>query len=257
MQTEDSAAVAQVRSASNMNTLENGTLAGALQQKTESVENSLTGQLHEAQSSATFLQKAYQNKGNAYVANLTSWAIWALLVVLCYIFVYHPEHEHGLFVPEDADPVEVFHKNHFGCFHNMHDCICTCFCLPLRWADTMDMASIFSYKVAFEIFMGLTLLNVMTGGQIVFGLFTLVAMIYGRQEIRRMLGIPYGNCQSCIFDCCFIFWCPCCAIIQEARVVRDAVHASLRALPASSLLPPDVEQKQMPPKKALGCLTCK
>jgi len=91
------------------------------------------------------------------MGGLASWTIWAVLVFLVYLFCYNPEYEKGLLTAVDsADPVEVFYKEHFNCWHNAHDCLCACFCVPLRWADTMDIAGILTFNTAFEVFMTLS-----------------------------------------------------------------------------------------------------
>jgi len=200
-----------------------------LQDQRASAMELMMDQLQHVQSKAfVLIESAASSSAKRYMAGLTTWLIWAVLVFLAYMFVYQPEHEKkNLDAEEEADPIEIFHYEHFRCLQNSHDCICSVFCSPLRWADTMDMAHIMTYKLAFQIMMLFTLLNIIAGGQIGLGIFTVSLMVYGRQEIRRVLGLANHDCESCIVDCCFVFWCPCCAIAQEARVVRDAVRKKL------------------------------
>jgi len=220
---------AVTESDSKLSSTESQTGFVMLQDQRASSMELLMDQLQYVQSKASVLmESAASSSAKRFMAGLTTWLIWAVLVFLAYMFVYQPEHEKSSpDADEDSDPVEIFHNEHFRCLHNSHDCICSVFCSPLRWADTMDMAHVMTYKLAFQIMMLFTLLNVIAGGQIGLGVFTVSLMVYGRQEIRRVLGLANHDFESCIVDCCFIFWCPCCAIAQEARVVRDAVRTKL------------------------------
>ncbi|KAJ6047561.1 PLAC8 family-domain-containing protein [Penicillium canescens] len=63
------------------------------------------------------------------------------------------------------------------------------------------------------------------------GLFTCLGFVWShwilqtirRSELRQQFGIK-GNCCG---DCCAVFWCSCCAIIQEEK------EAELRTRPAA------------------------
>lgn len=77
-------------------------------------------------------------------------------------------------------------------------------------------------------------------GCFTWGAFTTSIMVVHRQGLRRMFSMPYGNFSTLSSDWCFIFWCPWCAIAQEARAVSDAYmsgHSSVRGGPAPEVLP--------------------
>jgi len=215
----------------------------------------LSVQMHEVRDEAsTLVNTMASTPAQRYLAGLTCWAIWAMLMFLVYMFAYHPEHEMSLVADEDADPAHIFDNEHFHCFHNSQDCMSSLFCAPLRWADTMHMANIMTYNMAFEVFIIFSLLNVITGTYILNGLFTTTIMMYGRHEIRRVLGLPRGDCEASLFDCCFVLLCPCCAIAQEARVIRDAVKASLQVTSErDAKLPAALAEPQVKPSSAKRC----
>lgn len=76
-----------------------------------------------------------------------------------------------------------------------------------------------------------------TYGIFFFGIFTTGAMLYFRQKMRMVLDVEHGDFRTCFLDCCFLFWCPCCAIAQEARVVQEAYatnHPAVASGPASA-----------------------
>lgn len=77
-------------------------------------------------------------------------------------------------------------------------------------------------------------------GCFTWGAFTTFIMVIYRQGLRKMLSLPYGNFSTLAFDWCFVFWCPWCAIAQEARAVSDAYkagHPSVRSGPAADIGP--------------------
>lgn len=75
-------------------------------------------------------------------------------------------------------------------------------------------------------------------GCFTWGVFTTAAMLYCRQRIRAMLGLEHYDLPTIAGDWCFLFWCPWCAVAQEARVVNAAYrtsHPSVKGGPADDL----------------------
>jgi Cys-rich protein (TIGR01571 family) len=50
----------------------------------------------------------------------------------------------------------------------------------------------------------------------IFGLYTIIVMIKLRMTIRSKYNIPEDNCIGCE-DCCCIFFCGCCSVVQMAH----------------------------------------
>ena len=67
-------------------------------------------------------------------------------------------------------------------------------------------------------------------GSIVFGVFQLyvvIAFAYARMNFRKKYDIEPDCCgDSCMGDCCTVWWCSCCAAIQMEQHTHDSnVHS--------------------------------
>lgn len=108
----------------------------------------------------------------------------------------------------------------FSCLGDTGICCWTCWCAPIRWADTMRMLGLFSFWGAMAVWLGLALLDALTLG-LVFWIALLCVQIFQRQKIRKIFDID-DSASSCVEDCLLYLLCPCCAICQEARQVELA-----------------------------------
>lgn len=164
-------------------------------------------------------QETYSWKQCTLVSTI-SLAIWMVLSYLVWSCAYTSSWS----IEKTADyeqPATVFTEGHFRCFQAPQICICATFCPALRWADTVDAAGFLEASVALAAFFGCTFLNGATF-TFVYGVFTFGLMFTYRQKLRLKLGLKAWSLQSCIIDSLFVFFCPCCAIAQEARVVKYA-----------------------------------
>jgi len=157
--------------------------------------------------------------------------ILALVAFIYWSFKDFPSREVSL----NYDPI-AFEKGYFvhGLFRCLSApsicCLTTC-CFTIRWADTIRMANLLPFVLALCILEGLMLLpevaGIFTSDLQLEGLafYLCVAfMVYYRQQIRKMFGMPHGDCQSVTEDCLAYSFCACCAAIQEARQLEDAWH---------------------------------
>ena len=58
---------------------------------------------------------------------------------------------------------------------------------------------------------------------LVLGIIALVAMTQVRYYMRLKWNIPADCCEGsgCLSDCCCVYWCGCCSIIQMMRHTHD------------------------------------
>lgn len=169
------------------------------------------------------------------VSCILSWLIWMVLALLIYSCCFPSEPE---FLSDPEDPMQVFKHQHFGCFKTPRMCCCSLFCPAIQWADTMHLAGFLKVWVGLAVFFACALLNsMMMIGVACVGTCTSCLIILYRQRLREKLGMKSWTCSNCLFDFIFVCCCPCCAIAQEARVVRYAYQGSpytARASPQQS-----------------------
>lgn len=154
------------------------------------------------------------------VTSIVSWLIWVVLgvLILCFLIPSQPEAWQD---PED--PQQTFLRHHFACFRRPRICLCACFCPAVQWADTVHLAGFLKVWIGFAVFCACALLNSLTfGGFACMGFFTSCLVIVYRQHLREKLGLKAWSGPNCLFDCLYVCCCPCCAIAQEAQVVRYA-----------------------------------
>jgi len=115
-------------------------------------------------------------------------------------------------------------------------CLLACCCPGIRWADTMRMAGITSFFTGIFLFAFLSSVASATAG--LTGLILLCILTARRQSLRAMFQIPSGTIGTYLTDCCVYCWCPCCAIIQEARQMEEAYsvrHRIIERIPKLAL----------------------
>lgn len=168
---------------------------------------------------------------------VVTWAIWLTLSMFVWAFVYPDEpdvEKHMDMESFERDPVKTFTARHFGCFQTPMITFCACVCPALRWADTVNLAGIMRFRAAIAGFAFCALLNGLTyNTALIYGIFTWLLIVYCRQKLRARLNLPNWTCLSCCCDIFFVFCCTCCAIAQEARVVRYSYERSVTGVPAT------------------------
>jgi Cys-rich protein (TIGR01571 family) len=149
-----------------------------------------------------------------------SWIIQMILALLVYSFFFPSEPD--LFI-NPKDPIATFKKDHFGCFKRPSICICALCCPAIQWADSMHLAGLLKAHLAMALFFVCMLLNGFTlMGVTEYGIFTAILIVICRQRLREKLGLEKWTAPNVVLDCCYVFFCTCCAISQEAQVVRYA-----------------------------------
>lgn len=156
------------------------------------------------------------------------WLSWTVVAVLMANFVYKRQ-----LVEQDlamkSDPVYDMENGHFGCMEDPQSCFYSCCCPQIRWADTLSQAGFMSFWAAFSFMTILILLNIFSFGKGAFGIWSALAFLYYRQQLRSKLELPHHDMKTCAIDCCFGLWCACCLIAQEARTVKSAYEAGHEA----------------------------
>lgn len=98
-------------------------------------------------------------------------------------------------------------------------CFRSWFCLPYRWADTVDQMSVGSFWPLLLLLQTCWMFSGVTEG--VAGVIGLVILVFYRQKLRAAYGMQRGTPQSYAED--FLTWSFCgpCAAVQEARQVES------------------------------------
>jgi len=155
-----------------------------------------------------------------------SWGIYVALALLIWLVCY-PGAPAKAAVPGDIeDPKLTLENGHFACLTNPEICICACLCPGLRWADTMNLIGFMKIAVGLSIYFFCQLLNGFGYGNAYFGVATLLVILYNRHRLREKFELPSWTLGSCCFDAIYIFFCPWCAIAQEARTVTHHLQKS-------------------------------
>lgn len=158
------------------------------------------------------------------------------LVVL--VAHYWRTHKVELFAHQDKeeelkaspDAFEDWRFSLFGCLEDVNTCVCGCCCPAILWSETISrVPGLLTFWVAFVAFVGLQfgtqiVIYLVGGTSGFFGLLFLVLLVYYRQQMRRkfkMENTPVKVVLDVATYCC----CSCCAIIQEARHVREAIES--------------------------------
>jgi Cys-rich protein (TIGR01571 family) len=149
-----------------------------------------------------------------------SWIIWSVLGFLVFqvFFTQAPE------VYRDAeDPVDTFEYGHFFCNRREKLCCCAFLAPCALWADTMNLAGFVKPPFSLFLFCVAGLLNALTNwcDNFMFGIFTAMLIVHYRQKLRAKLSLKHSSAATYWNDCVYVFLCPCCAIAQEAQVVRN------------------------------------
>lgn len=153
--------------------------------------------------------------------------IWAAVVLVVASFYYkekqHPPKDKAAPAPRcDLAPLRTgeWRFGLFDCLEEPALCLFSCCCTPVRWADTMRMACLLSFSGALLLFVGLIVLDTVCVGVSIFVL--LGFLVYFRQRVRKLFGIPSGDFMTVGQDCMTYLFCCWCAVAQEARQLEEA-----------------------------------
>lgn len=164
--------------------------------------------------------------GLGYLYTFIFWAIFVVSCVLVYFLCYkncvsQPEASEGV-TPRLEDLQKEFTSGHWHCFEDGEVCFCSFICMPLRWSDTQNLAKMIGFWTAFALFAVMLLLNnALAAGPF----FTAGLIVYYRQQLRKKLKLENDNVRTCCVDFCYAFWCPCCAVAQEAHIVKEGIQS--------------------------------
>lgn len=174
----------------------------------------------------------------AVIKRLLIWLIFLVFCIVMYTCFYKPglpgttetsnilERLTWLQTKSDSDEKvtaeAIFKTGHFHCLEDVGTCIPAFLCMPIRWSDTLSVSWCLGFWFSFVLWEIAAAANCFTYGLPFFGLFTCVLMLILRQNVRAKLRLPrWGPC-TLFYDCCFVCWCPCCAVAQEARAMNEA-----------------------------------
>jgi len=112
-----------------------------------------------------------------------------------------------------------FSYHQFRFWEEPEICVWSCLCPCIRWADTVAAMSMVGFNFALCVSLSLWVLDICTGGVVIWVVMAVVFTYY-RREIRKRLAM--NTAGKILTD--FVLWCfcPCCAILQEARQIQDA-----------------------------------
>lgn len=160
---------------------------------------------------------------NVFLTALSSLCVWLMLVLItvkcCYPVGYVPMGE------APYTPQIVLEIGHFWCFNDCQVFIWSLFCPVIRWADTLEQASMLTFWTGVALFSGTFFLNVVPYFQGWTTTILLFLILFYRQELRKKLKLQPWQCPQLCTDCLFVCFCPCLAIAQEAYVARAAIQS--------------------------------
>eukprot|EP00747_Dinoflagellata_sp_TGD_P195716 gnl/TRDRNA2_/TRDRNA2_64809_c0_seq1.p1 gnl/TRDRNA2_/TRDRNA2_64809_c0~~gnl/TRDRNA2_/TRDRNA2_64809_c0_seq1.p1 ORF type:complete len:299 (+),score=49.54 gnl/TRDRNA2_/TRDRNA2_64809_c0_seq1:93-989(+) len=162
----------------------------------------------------------------ALISTTAAWTILIILCALCYRRCYKewPEIDTKLQETVEEDFRGQWKYGLFECFNDLPICCWSFCCQPIRWADNLEMVGLLSFWGALTIMIGLTILNAVTGGVLIYIVIVVVSMMY-RQKIREKFNIQNGDTCTYTTDFFTYLCCCCCATAQEARVLEAAAKA--------------------------------
>lgn len=134
--------------------------------------------------------------------------------------------------PVDEDP-NYWMENNFSCCDDAYVCCCGVCCMSVRWAHTMNLAGVLTFWKAFLLISLALSLNILipTTAPLI-GIGSLLILFYFRQKLRAKFDTPLEGNTDYLLECCFVFFCPGCAVVQEAYAVESAYKLDLKEVKA-------------------------
>jgi len=138
----------------------------------------------------------------------------------------HPSKECDKIDPSFLDR-RMWAHSEFGCILQPGTFVFTLLFPTIRWAETMRMAGLLNFPLAFlalEAAVTLTMFLFIAHVRwcAVGILLLLIVLVYYRQRIRQLFRIPFGNVRTVAEDFCMHAFCTICALIQEAGQLEVA-----------------------------------
>jgi len=148
----------------------------------------------------------------------------AIMAVVAKIYITFRRLPMGEYGSEDYTDYNRDWKH--GCcswYQEPGTCLCGLCCFPLRWAETVSLVKgVLPFWPAFLLFMILAAF-----GETVVFLFAWLGMVVVcvdfRQRLRKSFDFEKQGGITWLTDCLMYSFCSCCAVIQEARHVEDAL----------------------------------
>lgn len=127
--------------------------------------------------------------------------------------------------PEQADlDFRQFSSGIFDCSQDGRSCCWAMLCPCIRWADNMGMVGILGYWVGITLFCSIMIMNMFSGGVVLWLVASAVWMSY-RQQLRKKFCMDHGSAKTYLTDCLLYCFCCQCTIAQEARHIEAAGRA--------------------------------
>mmetsp|Transcript_157450 Transcript_157450/g.277764 ORF Transcript_157450/g.277764 Transcript_157450/m.277764 type:complete len:501 (-) Transcript_157450:108-1610(-) len=147
--------------------------------------------------------------------------IWMKLILLTGYFYYDIKEYPTPRDPQArAMPIGVWYYGLFKCGEKPAMTVFTFCCSPVRWADTIRMAGLWTFWPA--LFVYSTIYTWSWAAYYIPAPILLGICVYYRQKIREEFQIPNCTLATILEDTCTHIWCNCCAIVQEARQLEQA-----------------------------------
>lgn len=130
----------------------------------------------------------------------------------------------GMYDPEAAEEYDGDWKHHCcSWYEEPGTCLCGFCCFPVRWSETMSLVKdLISFWPALACFMILAFFRITALFPIAYVGMLIVCVSY-RQKLRRRFTFRQQGGITYVTDFLMYLCCGCCAIIQEARHVEDAL----------------------------------
>lgn len=161
------------------------------------------------------------------VNNFFSWVVWVSLGAVSSKYFYYRGTKPKKDPSTTVDPADTFESGHCQCCNDPYNCLCSLFCTCIRWPDTVYTAGLSTgFCRPFLGFVVCAFLNMaLWCGWYGLGVITALYMTYYRQLLREKLDLSPWTCWAMSFDCIWLLICPCLAIAQDNKVVKDAFEA--------------------------------
>lgn len=179
------------------------------------------------------------DNGNLFVANFRELLMSALIyAVLATLLAYYYKSHKAPVEPKKAADESTFSTwttdilNPSDWAKDPAVCAMACCCPAIRWADSMQMVGIFSFWMAFAIFLAIETLNAITSGAL-FWLVLAVVVAINRQKLRTAFGMESNGFMDYLCACC----CLPCVLSQEARHIDEAAQCGHKAIIKEEPLP--------------------
>lgn len=147
----------------------------------------------------------------------------SVCAVAYFYFRQKPVRERCMPEPEDWETLKDWKYGVFDCCSAPEISLWSCCCPMIRWADTLSMAGLMGFWIAFVIYFAIYLLGSVAGPAegVIHILLALICAGF-RQEMRIKFRMERQGGMTYVEDCLLFCCCSFCMIVQEARQVEEA-----------------------------------